>query len=145
MTERVFAVNEHPTSEELAALAEPGAPEWLGRDLAGHLAECRRCLAIYAEFVDANVRLVADPEVTAPAVELVELGMAVARSRTTPSRRTAQQPRRRLARVYQTATGLTVVLTVAVTIAIWPRAPRGVRPASEPATARIRAQRACTR
>ena len=75
----------HIAPEELAAISEPGAglpAEWL----TAHLAKCRYCMAIYAEFTRARVESLAaaaadavDPAMIATALEIpVEIPVEIA-------------------------------------------------------------------
>ena len=65
---------EHIEIETLAALAEGRADEALAAELAAHLAECRSCMAAYADAVRYRSAWVAEPQAFAPTSAMLRQG-----------------------------------------------------------------------
>lgn len=121
MSPRLDESSEHPTPDELAQLAAPENDPPQLEQLVGHLSTCAHCMGIYAEFVRAHAAIAADPQVTRPSAELIQMGMAVATA--APARRGFQTRRRWLVPAMTLASALVVALVMILRPAAPPSAP----------------------
>ena len=79
MTEQREAENRHISPDLLAALTEPGAstPD---ESIVSHLAECRHCTAVWAEFVRARTQFSLRPDADMPPESLLEMAKRIPRA-----------------------------------------------------------------
>ena len=79
MTEQREAENRHISPDLLAALTEPGAstPD---ESIVSHLAECRHCTAVWAEFVRARTQFSLGPDADMPPESLLEIAKRIPRT-----------------------------------------------------------------
>jgi tetratricopeptide (TPR) repeat protein len=116
--------NGHIEIETLAALAEGRVGEPMATDLAAHLAECRSCMAAYADAVRYASAWRATPGAFTPTPAMVREGERVAASRGS---------RRSLARRFAPVVGLAVLAAAAGFVAwrMQPSVPVALRAALE--------------
>ena len=82
MTEQREAENRHISPDLLAALTEPGAPT-PDESVVSHLAECRHCTAVWAEFVRARTKFSLRPDADMPSESLLEIAKGIPKASST--------------------------------------------------------------
>src|SRR5262245_29955690 len=83
----------------LATLAEPGNDLWIEPSLTDHVAKCRYCLAILAEFGRAHLQEASGSEANRPSLELLAAALHIGAGETARERASKTRFRRRGAMV----------------------------------------------